>query len=304
MHQELDRFIDYMKAVRNASEHTVRGYSADIAQFLDFLAKEGLNADPAEVDLPAMRRYLARMHRAGISKRSVARKLSSLRSFFKYLLRKGLIEHDPTTGLPSPKLDKKLPKFLRPEQIEELMMAPDIGEPLGMRDAAILEALYAAGMRVSELVGLDLDDLDLSSSEAKVMGKGSKERITMLGRAAQDALVTYLNQGRGKLLPKGEKAMQEKALFLNKDGGRLSARSVNRMLDKYFAHVSDEMKISPHVLRHTFATHMLEHGADLRSIQELLGHSSISTTQIYTHVSKEQLKKVYESAHPRAMEEK
>lgn len=292
-----------MTAARNASEHTVRGYATDIAQFLEFLESEELGTNPADLDSRTMRRYLARLQRQGISKRSVARKLSSLRGFFKYLIRKGLIEEDPTTGLPSPKLDKMLPKFLRPEQIEALMQKPDTTDPLGMRDAAILEVLYAAGMRVSELAGLDLEDIDIAGGEAKVLGKGSKERITLLGRAAREALATYLDQGRGRLLPKGERAAGECALFLNKDGGRLSVRSVRRMLDKHFGQVSGEMKISPHVLRHTFATHMLEHGADLRSIQELLGHTSISTTQIYTHVSRERLKQVYESAHPRAIEE-
>ena len=300
MHQELDRFLEYMKAARNASEHTVRGYAADIAQFLEFLESEELGTNPVDLDSRTMRRYLARLQRQGISKRSVARKLSSLRGFFKYMIRKGLIEDDPTTGLPAPKLEKKLPQFLRPEQVESLMQKPDTSKPIGMRDAAILEVLYAAGMRVSELVGLDLEDLDLSEGEAKVLGKGSKERITLLGRAAQESLVHYLNLGRPKLLGKNT---QERALFLNKDGGRLTDRSIRRMLDAYFGQVSDEMKISPHVLRHTFATHMLEHGADLRSIQELLGHSSISTTQIYTHVSRERLKQVYEAAHPRAHEE-
>ena len=300
MHVELDRFLDYLKAARNASEHTVRGYAADIAQFLGFLESEELGANPADLDSRTMRRYLARLQRQGISKRSVARKLSALRGFFKYLISKGLIEDDPTTGLPSPKLDKMLPKFLRDEQIEALMLKPDVSKPIGMRDAAILEVLYASGMRVSELTGLDVEDLDISEGEAKVLGKGSKERITLLGRAAREALATYLTLGRPKLMGKNG---QERALFLNKDGGRLTARSIGRILNAYFGRVSDEMKISPHVLRHTFATHMLEHGADLRSIQELLGHASISTTQIYTHVSRERLKQVYEAAHPRAIKE-
>ena len=296
MHTELDRFIEYIRAARNASPHTVRGYASDIAQFLAFLEGEELSTSPADVDSRTMRRYLARLQKQGISKRSAARKLASLRAFFKYLLRKGLIEADPTTGLPSPKLDKRLPKFLRDEHIESLMQRPDTNQPLGLRDAAILETLYATGVRVSELVGLDLRDMDLSLGEIKVLGKGSKERITLIGRAAKEALVTYLNFGRGKLLQNS----RETAVFLNKDGGRLTARSINRLLDKYFGGVSDEMKISPHVLRHTFATHMLEHGADLRSIQELLGHVSLSTTQIYAHVSRERLKEVYEQAHPRA----
>lgn len=296
MHIELDRFIEYIRAARNASPHTVRGYASDIAQFVAFLEGDELGTNPADVDSRIMRRYLARLQKQGISKRSVSRKLASLRAFFRHLLRKGLIEADPTTGLPSPKMEKRLPKFLRDEHIESLMQRPDVTQPIGFRDAAILETLYATGMRVSELVGLDLRDMDLSSGEIKVLGKGSKERITLIGRAAKEALVTWLNFGRGKLLADP----RESAVFLNRNGGRLTARSINRLVDKYFGMVSDEMKISPHVLRHTFATHMLEHGADLRSIQELLGHASISTTQIYAHVSRERLKQVYEQAHPRA----
>lgn len=303
MHQEVDRFIDYIRAARNASPHTVRAYASDIAQFIGFLESEELSMSPRDIDSRTMRRYLARLQKLGISKRSTARKLASLRAFFKYLLWKGLIESDPTTGLPSPKLDRRLPKFLRDEQIEALMQRPNTLEPAGMRDAAILEVLYASGMRVSELVGLNLRNLDLGSGEIRVLGKGSKERITLIGRAAREALITYLNFGRGRLLAKRQDTADEKAVFLNKDGGRLSARSVHRLLEKYFGEVSDEMKISPHVIRHTFATHMLERGADLRSIQELLGHSSISTTQIYAHVSKERLKQVYEAAHPRAVGE-
>jgi len=303
MHQEIERFINYMQVVRNASPHTLKGYASDIAQFAGFLEGEGLSTAPGEVDSQTLRRYLARLHRRGISKASTARKLASLRAFFKYLLRKGIIERDPTAGLPSPKLDKRLPKFLRDEQIEALMQKPDTSKPIGMRDAAILEMLYATGVRVSELAGMDLRDLDLRAGEAKVLGKGSKERIVLFGRAAQEALALYLNFGRGRLLSRRHDGEREDALFLNKDGHRLAVRNIERLLDKYFGMVSDEMKISPHVMRHTFATHMLEHGADLRSIQELLGHASVSTTQIYTHVSRERLKQVYESAHPRALEE-
>ena len=295
-----------MQAVRNASPHTVRGYATDIAQFVGFLEDEELSTAPGDVDSRTMRRYLARLQRQGISKTSTARKLASLRAFFKYLLRKGLIEANPTTGLSAPKLDKRLPKFLRSEQVEALMQQPDTSEPIGMRDAAILEVLYATGVRVSELVGMDLKNIDLQAGEIRVFGKGSKERITLIGRAAHEAVGMYLNDARMKLLARrgGRKDDgHEQAVFLNRDGYRLTARSVHRLLDKHFGAVSDELKISPHVLRHTFATHMLEHGADLRSIQELLGHASISTTQIYTHVSRERLKQVYDSAHPRALEE-
>lgn len=303
MHQEIDRFIDYLTAVRNVSPNTIRGYATDIAQFIGFMEDEGLGTAPGDVNSRILRRYLARLQRQGNGKRTIVRKMSSLRAFFKYMVRKKLIAMDPTIGLSSPKLDKRLPKFLRPEQIEALMVRPDTTEPIGARDAAILEVMYATGCRVSEISGMDLANTDLRAGEIKVFGKGSKERITLIGRAAQEALSGYLHNARPKLLAKRKDGMDEQAVFLNKDGGRLTVRSIHRILDKHFGAVSDELKISPHVLRHTFATHMLENGADLRSIQELLGHASISTTQIYAHVTQERLKKVYEQAHPRALEE-
>lgn len=304
MDTELDRFAEYIRVVRNLAEHTVRAYATDVAEFIDFLEEEELGNDPSMLDSRVIRRYLARLHRRGISKSSVSRKLASLRAFFKYLLQKGKIEIDPTLGISGPKQEKKLPKYLRDDQIEALMLCPDTSNCLGLRDVAILEVMYATGVRVSELVKMNLRDVDLRAGEIRVLGKGSKERIVLLGRAAQEALHAYLEAGRGKLLScRGKEEKSEDAVFLNKNGYRISARSIFRLLEKYFARVSDEMKISPHVLRHTFATHMLERGADLRSIQELLGHSSISTTQVYTHVSRERLRQVYESAHPRALSE-
>lgn len=304
MNTELDRFVEYISVVRNLSEHTVRAYATDIAEFIDFLHEEELGNDPSLVDSRVIRRYLARLHRRGISKSSVSRKLASLRGFFKLLLQKGRIEIDPTLGISGPKQEKKLPKYLRDDQIEALMLCPDTSSSLGLRDAAILEVMYATGVRVGELVKMNLRDVDLRAGEIRVLGKGSKERIVLLGRAAQEALHAYLVAGRGRLLSSRKSdGEREDAVFLNKYGCRISARSIFRLLEKYFVRVSDEIKISPHVLRHTFATHMLERGADLRSIQELLGHSSISTTQVYTHVSRERLRQVYESAHPRALSE-
>lgn len=300
MHQELERFINHLQAVRNASPNTVRSYTTDIKQFLAFLDDEGLVTEPWHIDAKVVRRYMARLHRLGIGKTSSARKLSSLRAFFKYLVRRGLMSSNPTIGLSTPKIEKRLPKFLREEQINALMQMPNLAEPIGLRDRAILEVLYATGARVSEIVGINLDDLDLTNGEIRVLGKGSKERVTFIGRPAQEALDAYINFGRSKLLAKRKDGVTENALFLNRFGRRLTVRSVHRLLDKYFSDVSEEIKISPHVLRHTFATHMLEHGADVRSIQELLGHSSISTTQIYTHVTRERLKEVYDQAHPRA----
>ncbi len=304
MHGEVDRFIDYMQAVRNVSPNTIKGYATDIAKFIGFLEDESLSTSPRDIHSRIVRRYLARLQRQGMSKTSIARKMASLRAFFRYLVHKKLMELDPMLGLSSPKLDKRLPKFLRPEQVEALMLRPDTTEPIGARDAAMLEVLYATGCRVSEVAGMNVRDMDLGAGEIRVLGKGSKERITLIGRAAQEALSGYLHNARPKLLARRTDGTNEQAAFLNKDGGRLTVRSINRMLDKHFGQVSDELKISPHVLRHTFATHMLENGADLRSIQELLGHTSLSTTQIYAHVTQERLKQVYEQAHPRALEER
>jgi integrase/recombinase XerC len=301
MQEEIDRFLSYIQAVRNASLHTVRAYASDLEQFAAFVKLEEPDINLAQIDSRILRRYLARLQKQGAQKSSIARKIASLRAFFKYLVKKGLLNLDPMLGITSPRQDKKLPKFLRGEQIDALLTAPDAADPLGLRDAAILEVLYATGTRVSELAGMNLNHIDMLSAEIKVLGKGSKERIVLLGRAAKEALAIYLSNGRAKLI--SQKKPQEDAVFLNKNGGRLTDRSIRRLLNKYFATVSEEINISPHVLRHSFATHMLERGADLRSIQELLGHSSISTTQIYTHVSRERLKEVYENAHPRALRE-
>jgi integrase/recombinase XerC len=216
-------------------------------------------------------------------------------------VKKGIVETDPTIGVPTPKKEKKLPKFLREEQVEMLMNCPDCDKPEGLRDRAIMELLYATGLRVSELVGLKVSDLDGGEMEFRVVGKGSKERVVLLGRAAREALNDYIDGGRRELASRAKTGSS--ALFLNYRGGPLTDRSVRRVIDRYIEEVSESLKISPHTLRHTFATHLLSHGADLRSVQELLGHSSVATTQIYTHVTRERLKQVYDAAHPRAHEE-
>jgi integrase/recombinase XerC len=293
MEKELDRFLDHLSIVRRASPHTVRSYSSDVMQFLEF-ARE---AESGTFDYPLLRRFLAHLQRRGCARSSVARKLASLRAFFGFLVRKGVIETDPTAGVVAPRQDKKLPKFLREDQVEALLQAPDPSSATGLRDRAILETLYAAGLRVSELVALNAADID-GSDEIRTIGKGSKERIVLIGRAAREAVAEYLAGGRPVLASKAGRAPE--ALFLNYRGTRLSARSVGRIVDRCVAAVSDSLKISPHSLRHTFATHLLAGGADLRVVQELLGHASAATTQIYTHVTRERLKEVYDKAHPRA----
>jgi tyrosine recombinase XerC len=236
---------------------------------------------------------MAEMRQRNYSKRTVARKLASLRSFFRFLRREGYIKSDPAADISSPKLDKKLPKFLDVGKINTLIEKPDTSNLGGMRDRAILETLYSTGIRVSELVGLDMSDIDQIGGVVKVLGKGSKERIVPIGEKALDAIRKYNDK-------KDRRSRSRDAAFLNNRGGRLTDRSVRRMIDKYIKACAIEEKISPHSLRHSFATHLLDRGADLRSVQELLGHMNLSTTQIYTHVTTERLKSVYDKAHPRA----
>ncbi len=293
MERALDRFIDHLRIVKRSSEHTIRNYAGDITQFLNFAEEAGAES----WDYPLIRRYLAHLQRSGAAKTSVARKIAALRSFFRYLQKKEVIETDPTAGIVAPRKEKKLPRFLGYEHTEALLAAPDTATPAGMRDRAIMETLYATGFRVSELVALNVSDID-GTDELRTVGKGSKERVVLLGRAAMEAIAEYLSRGRDVLAKKADQSTE--ALFLNYRGTRLTTRSVERIVDKYIRIVSDSLKITPHSLRHTFATHMLAGGADLRSVQELLGHSSAATTQVYTHVTRERLKEVYDKAHPRA----
>lgn len=293
MEREIDRFIDYMKIVKRASPHTVRNYSSDVVQFVEFARKAG----EEKFDYPLIRRFLAHLQRGGCARTSVARKVAALRSFFRFLVRKGIIPSDPMVGVVAPKREKKLPKFLGEDQIEALLQAPDQSSPIGLRDRALLEMLYATGLRVSELVAVNVRDID-GSDEVRTVGKGSKERIVLVGRAAREAIAEYTASGRPALAAKAREATD--ALFLNYRGSRLTTRSIGRIVDRYVVAVSDSLKMSPHALRHTFATHLLSNGADLRAVQELLGHASAATTQIYTHVTRDRLKEVYDRAHPRA----
>ncbi|MDD4752491.1 MAG: tyrosine recombinase XerC [Desulfitobacteriaceae bacterium] len=297
----LEQFIAYLKIEKNASEHTLEGYSHDLLEFGEFLAqalkKDLSQVDAAQVDHLTVRRFLAKLQAKGLSKSTMARKLAALRSFYRYLAREEIVKVNPMLNVHTPKMDKRLPKFLYYKEIEALLNAPD-STSQGERDKAILEVIYGGGLRVGELEGLNIVDIDFSLGYARVFGKGSKERVVPLGGAALRALRQYLSQGRKEL--EARSGSRQEALFLNKYGRRLSARSVRNIVDKYVAQAALNQKISPHSLRHSFATHLLEGGADLRSVQELLGHVKMSTTQIYTHVTKKQLKSVYEKTHPRA----
>ncbi len=297
MQQIFNKYIDYLQAERNASPYTVRNYSTDLLGFFQFLRDKEIDS-LKEVDRHVLRDYLSHLMEKGFVKASIARKLSAIRSFYRYLQREEIISTSPVAATSSPKLDRRLPSFLSIEEINRLLEAPDLSTPQGRRDRALLELLYASGLRVSELVNLNLEQVNLDTNEVRVWGKGSKERVVLMGKPAARALTTYLNQSRPKLL--GKKGSS--ALFLNRYGGRLVERRVQRILEKYTAIAGIGKRVHPHMLRHTFATHLLDGGADLRVVQELLGHASLSSTHIYTHVSKSQARKVYLAAHPMAQE--
>jgi len=296
--QVFNKYINYLEAERNASPYTVRNYTTDLLDFFQFLKANGIDS-LKEVDRHTLRDYLSHLMEKGFVKASIARKLSAIRSFYRYLLREEIISTSPAATTSSPKLDKRLPSFLTIEEINRLLETPDLSTPQGLRDRALMELLYASGIRVSELVSINLEQVNLDTNEIRVWGKGSKERMVLMGKPAARALTAYLNQGRPELL--GEK--RSSALFLNRYGKRLIERRVQRILEKYTNIAGIGKRVYPHMLRHTFATHLLDGGADLRVVQELLGHASLSSTQIYTHVSKSQAKKVYLSAHPMAQEQ-
>lgn len=292
--QYIVEFHGYLEIEKNASPHTIKNYLKDIDNFLVYIHAKGINSFK-DVNYIDVRGYLAILNEKNYSRRTISRKLSSLRTFYRFLIRENYLEINPFQLVSTPKLEKKLPSFLYPDEINELLSVPNTLKPLGKRNKAILEVLYASGMRVSELVSLDINSLDMNNGTALVFGKGSKERYVPLGSYSIESLIDYLENARATFKPR-----DSKALFLNKDGGRLSDRSVRRMMDKYVKHLAMLKKISPHTLRHTFATHLLNSGADLRVVQELLGHVNISTTQIYTHITKERLQDIYNSYHPRA----
>jgi integrase/recombinase XerC len=295
----IDPFIDHLRSVRGASAHTVKAYAEDLLQFAAYGEKKSV-VDVAGVDTAFVRGYLAYLTTdRGLSRASVARKMASLRAWFRYLTRRGVLPKSPAANIATPKKQSSLPKFLGEGDTDDLLSAPDSSRADGVRDRAILEVLYASGIRASELVALDIADLTLADDEGEARirrGKGGKERIALLGGPAVSALRKYLTIARPSLLA----AASDNALFLNRSGGRLSDRGVRRLFDKYNSAVASAHKITPHTMRHTFATHLLDHGADLRVVQELLGHSDLATTQVYTHVTTRRIQDAYANAHPLA----
>ncbi len=293
----VDRYLEHLRATRNSSVHTRRSYAADLSGFTDFLDRRGeLGSFPADLSRTTVRAYVVALTEEGYSKRSTARKLSSLRSFFNYLVRAGELESNPAEGVRAPKLDRPLPRFLEVEEVERLMAAASGPDLWGLRDRAILETLYGAGLRVSELVAVNVNDLDFSAGLVRAQGKGRKERLAPLGRAAMQCLAKYITA----LHRAGLNGGGPRPCFINRRGERLDVRSIRRLLDKYLARAGLPHRVSPHTLRHSFATHLLDRGADIRVVQDLLGHASLASTQVYTHLTTERLKAAYDAAHPRA----
>lgn len=296
MSDTIDRFLGYLEAERGCSLQTLRAYAGDLVQFVGFVVG-GDAFDPAAVTSIHVRRYVAHLRKRGSSQTTIARKLASLRSLYKYLIREGIVADNPASSLSAPRRERRLPIFLDEDEVERLLIAPDPQDAAGQRDRAILEMLYSTGMRIGELASVSLTDVDLLGEVVKAKGKGKKERLVLLGGPAVRALRDYL--AVRKTLAGGYR-VNRAALFLNRTGDRLSARGIRRMFHKYARRTGLSAKATPHTLRHSFATHMLNRGADLRSVQELLGHASLASTQIYAHVSTERLKTVYDKAHPHA----
>lgn len=301
MHEAIDRFLRYLRVERNASPLTIKSYAEDLAGLLEYLEETTGGVPSADaVHTHHIRGYIAWLHECEYARSTIARRLACLRSFFRYACREGICRSNPAEPLRTPRLGRKLPHFLTTEQISRLLEAPPSDRPLGIRDRAILETLYSAGLRVAELVALDVASWDRDAGIVRVMGKGKRERIAPIGTHAARALEHWLDIRKPAV---NASESDRRALFLNRFGRRLTTRSVGRMLEKYLKAAGLDRITTPHTLRHSFATHLLNGGADLRSVQELLGHRNLTTTQIYTHVSTQRLRETYEKAHPHAKSE-
>ena len=306
MQNIVSKYIDYLKVGKNASPYTVRTYQNALVGnsirgtqkgFFPFLLMKKVETLD-RVTKQTVRDYMVWLMDQRVAKSSITCKLSAVRSFYDYLQKEGLIQENPLEKIASPKQDKKLPSYLTGDEVNKLLLEPDISTPIGQRDRAILELLYASGLRVSELAHLTRSQIDMETREIRVIGKGSKERLVLMGKPAQDALAVYLKEGRHKIAGK----KKNDAVFINRYGQQLIERRIQKIVQQYAKQSGINKRVHPHTIRHTFATHLLDGGADLRVVQELLGHASLTTTQIYTHVSKTQAKKVYLAAHPLAKE--
>src|SRR6185503_8312626 len=302
MEKLIEQFLEHLRYERNVSAHTLRNYASDLEQFTYFLAPDRKTKlpDVAEIDHLTIREWMASLHSDQKKKSSIARKLAALRTFFQFLVREGVLELNPAKLVSTPKLEKKLPNHLSIEEAIRFIESPDVETELGKRDRAMLELMYATGVRVAELTTLNVADVDFQNQLIRVTGKRRKQRIVPFGDPAGEAIRTYLGVREKFLFNAPVSKRDEAALFLNYQGTRITTRSVGRMVEKYIRICAGMHNISPHALRHSFATHLLDSGADLRDIQELLGHARLSTTQIYTHVSMEKLVEVYDKAHPKA----
>lgn len=294
MQQDLDRYVVYLSAERNLSPYTVRNYRAEIGQFIEFAGAHGVH-EWRQVDKALVRRWLTDLRMGGYAPGSIARRLSEVRSCCTYLVREDRLDHNPLATISAPKQPKRQPRVLSYDEVLAMLRMPDVTTAQGQRDLAILEVFYGSGIRLGELEQLDLKDLDLLRREVRVLGKGNKERIALFGQSAEATLQLYLRDGRPRLA--GKEACS--ALFLNRFGQRLQRVSIIRMLDRYARAAGIDRKVTPHAMRHSFATHLIDEGVDIRIIQEMLGHESPATTQRYTHVSQARLHEVVRSAHPR-----
>jgi len=298
MQSAIARFLRYLNLERNAADLTIKSYREDLTDLASYLReRNGRETRPAEITPFDLRGFVAELHEAGYAKSSVSRRLASMRSFFRFAQRENLVEHNPAKPLRNPRQGHKLPHFLTTEDISRLLKSPPRDNPSGCRDRAIFETIYSAGLRVSELVGMNDGDLDWENGLVCVRGKGRRERLAPIGSYARRALKRWLSL---RQLASQESEGREAPVFVNKYGRRLTTRSVGRMLEKHLKNSGLDQRTTPHTLRHSFATHLLDNGADIRSVQELLGHKSLVTTQIYTHVSTARLRAAYEKAHPRA----